>query len=965
MINGNSMKIRKFTIISGFSLFLVLIFACKIPLPGRTDIYGGLGRDSDPVPFMKNVKTGILPSGLSYFILENPKPENRAFLTLAVKAGSVLETDDDQGLAHFVEHMAFNGTVRFPEAELISYLRSLGMRFGPEINAYTGYDQTVYGIEVPVEMNEKGHRFIPDTALAVIDDWSYAITFNPADVDNERAVIMEEYRSRLGANERIRRETLPVIFRGSPYADRRPIGLAEVIENAPASRLEEFYRKWYRADNMALIITGDFDAAELEASLEKHFSIPAPDKPTVRPQFDLPKPHKNNIETLILTDPELTSTRIDIYFKRSRAPVRGDLSYYREELIDALISRMLDLRFNEDALKPETPYISAGAGNARYGTSSRYYIMIARAKSGMAEQSLNELLEQKEALLRYGFTAAELKIAINSLLSDMQQLVWEKDTQESSTFIDYFTSFYLEGGNCPDYEWELDAMQRMLPLISMRDIDSVIKDHYKWDDVRVFIYAPEADIASLPSRERVQQMIQQSKKMRITPVKDKDVSSGFLDKEPAPGNIIHEAIDEETGALRWQLDNGALVILKETVNRNNEISLYSLARGGYTSVPVNENVSAYLAQEMISISGLGPFSRTELARKLSDKQVTASSWTSFYYRGFQGSANSGDLKYLFEMLYLCFTDPRIDSDAVQVMLDQKRTNLAQRSENPEMFFSDEITRTIYNGNPYFKPLELSDLPVVNIDQALAFIKRGLNPADYTFVFTGNLDIDFMRNHIKTYIASIPRKESWNNWLRPDFERPEKSKKIINKGKEEKSLVYLGWFNEMPFTEEASITAQILSEYLDITMTDEIREKLGGVYSISTGVSVSPVPAGELVMSVYFVCDPRRVQELSSAVIDILNQTAAYNSINAVNDDKFLKSVAALKKQWETSIQSNLYIAQSYANSTVLLNLPLSRLNKRPQYYDAVIPADIQIMCSKALARGPVEVILFPYTAGGD
>jgi zinc protease len=400
MVLGNSFKKFIFLPVVGIFSLLCLFVACGGHSRSGADVFGGLGAGADPVPFMEKARTGVLPSGLRYFILENARPENRAFLTLAVKAGSVLETDDERGLAHFVEHMAFNGTERFPEAELINYLRSLGMRFGPEVNAYTSYDQTVYGIEVPVETGDDGTRRVPDTALAVIDDWTRAITFDPADIDDERAVIMEEYRSRLGANDRVWQKKLPVIFEGSPYAGRRPIGQPEIIENAPASRLVDFYHKWYRADNMALIFIGDFDAAALEASLAEHFNIAAPDEPVSHPQYDLPKPQKGKTEVLIITDPELVSTRIDVYFKRGRQAPRGDLAYYREEIIDILIDRMLSFRFEEDAMKPDTPYISANAGTARFGTSSRYYVMIARAKTDAAEHTLEELLRQKECMLR-------------------------------------------------------------------------------------------------------------------------------------------------------------------------------------------------------------------------------------------------------------------------------------------------------------------------------------------------------------------------------------------------------------------------------------------------------------------------------------------------------------------------------------------------------------------------------------
>ena len=330
----NSRQKRTIPLLAGALVLSGLLLSCATGGRGRAGpaVYPELGRAEDPIPFMEKVRSGILPGGLRYFILENSRPENRAYLTLAVNAGSVLEKDDEQGLAHFVEHMAFNGTVRFPESELVDYLRSLGMRFGPEVNAYTSYDRTVFGIEVPVETESEGGvpvKRVPVKALNVLDDWTRAITFDPKDVDEERLVIMEEYRSRLGAMDRARRQMLPVILGDSIYADRFPIGLPEIIQNAPAERLEAFYRRWYRPDNMALIIVGDFDGAALEAELPGHFpGGPAPE-PLNRPQYDLSPPKKGNLETMIFSDPELSFSQINLYYKKRPQPVRLTLEGYR------------------------------------------------------------------------------------------------------------------------------------------------------------------------------------------------------------------------------------------------------------------------------------------------------------------------------------------------------------------------------------------------------------------------------------------------------------------------------------------------------------------------------------------------------------------------------------------------------------------------------------------------------------
>ena len=480
-------------------LLLALLAACAgVP---RT-AWGGLGRPADPVPFMRDVRTGTLPSGLRFFILENSMPENRAFLRLVVNAGSLHEEDHEQGLAHFVEHMVFRGTERIPEAELINYLRSLGMRMGPDINAFVSFDRTVYRIEVPVETAEDGTRIIPATALAILDDWSRAVTFDPEAVETERLVVIEEYRGRLGAVERIRREWLPVLFRGSRFAERMPIGRLEIIETASVECLRNFYDRWYRADNMALIFVGDFDGAALEASLAYHFLIEAPESPTPQLSFDLPPPRRGRLETLVLTDPELTSTNVMVYFRRTREPRRSDLAAFRQSIIDYLINNMMGFRFNDALVNPQTPFMRASAFTSRQGASSRFYVLSAVAKSGLAEQTLEELLRSKESIRRHGFTDAEIALAGEALISRYQRLVQEMDRQNSGTFVNRLTGYFIDGGGLPDLDWELHAIGKLLPGIGAGDINATVRDYFASNDIQVFIFAPEAERETLPATGR-------------------------------------------------------------------------------------------------------------------------------------------------------------------------------------------------------------------------------------------------------------------------------------------------------------------------------------------------------------------------------------------------------------------------------------------------------------------------------
>jgi zinc protease len=937
-------------------VFSAIISGCVSSGGGKGDIYGGLGKPDDPVPFLDKVRTGVLPSGLRYYILENARPENRAFLTLAVNAGSVLEEDDEQGLAHFVEHMAFNGTRRFPETELLNYLRSLGMRFGADVNAYTTFDSTVFGIEVPVETGAGGLKRIPAKALDVIDDWTHAVTFAPGDVDDERAVIMEEYRSNLGAGERVQRKLMPLLFKGSPYADRMPIGLPEIIMNAPASKLENFYRKWYRTDNMAVIFVGDFDAAALEAELPARFTAPAPRDPLNRPWYELPAPRKGNFHSEIITDEEYPYTRIDAYYKGIPRPLGGTLQSYRDGVMDYLIAEILARRFDEAVLKPQTSYSNAGAWDMRYGRESNFHVLTVIAKPGMARESFRELMLEKESLVRYGFTNAEIDRAGRSMLSALSRAVSEQDREESGNYVYSLTEYFHQGQNIADAEWELDAVIRLLPGIGAEELGRRLKSYYDTGDLTVVVLGPESELAGLPGEADIRGIIADAKKAKIERPAEVVISGELLDREPVPGEVASETVDGETGAVLWDLSNGARIILKQTNNKNNEIILHAAARGGTASVVEADFISAKLAAEMASASGLGPYSRTELMQKLADKQVSIAFSTDSFIRGIDGSATTGDLKSLFELVYLTFTQPRFETDAVQALIDQYRTSLLRRGENPEDVFFDEMTRLTYGNDYRFAPMRLEDLEKIDIAAARRFLLRSLNPADFTFVFTGNLDLDILRTYAETYLASIPAGESWNNFSDVKVKRPQKTRKTIYKGREDKGIVFQGWFMPAAFSVTDGLKASVLSEYMDIVLTEEIREKKGGVYSVWVDASLSALPPpGELVVETLFYCDPARAEELCDEITRQVELIARGN----INRDTFTKAVEALKKAHENALQRNSFIANYYANLAVIFNQPLSTLDKRPELYSAVRPEDLQDICQKLLPRGPAALFLYP------
>jgi zinc protease len=948
-----SYPVRQLSVFLSSILLSALLLTCATTSPA---FYQGLGLGTDRIPLTSRALTGTLPNGLRYYILENSLPENRAHLALVVNAGSVLEREDERGLAHFVEHLAFNDTARFPKLELIEYLRSLGMRFGADANAYTSYDETVYHFDVPVE-NVNGIKKIPDRALAILDDWTYAVSFKPEDVASESLVVLEEFRTRLGAMDRVRRISLPILFAGSAYENRQPIGLAEIIENATSEQVKNFYDRWYTSDNMALIFVGDFDGKRLETELARHFNMSAAAKNVNRPRYELPQPKKGNFQIEIITDPELTAASFMIYYKQKKSFPIGTLDSYREALVDYLIDTMLSQRFEEAENDPDSQAVGSWGGIWRWSANSRFYSMGTQPKTGSAEEALRELLLEKESMRRYGFTESELERAKLSLLSYLEKSLSEKDRMESRSYIRGFTSHFLIGEDMADIEWELDAVNSFLPGIGLNEIKKAAGNYFAANDCIVFLIAPQAEEKNLPSADKIRAIFRETENARITPRVNVSVSSELLERDPIAGEIKTETVDAQEGARILTLGNGAKVILKETANRNNEIALYAIAKGGTSNISQDAIVSVRLVSEMLNVSGLGPYSRTELNNKLAGKQVSFSFWNSNYYRGFQGSSTTQDLTTLFELIHLFFTMPGLDERAIAAMVDQYRTTLAHQEEDPQRVFSRELSRIIYNNHPLNKPLEVDDMYKVSMDKAASFLTQCINPGDYTFVFTGNIDINKTRELSSKYIASIPNSISMNRWIDPQIIRPQAGERTINKGQDERGMVYLYWTVPGPvnFDERKNQTAAILSEYLDIVLTDEIREKLGGVYSISAGASVSVIPKGEYSLSVYFQCNPARARELIAAVKDRITQVAA----SPLNPDTFSKAREALLMEHDASIQRNLHIAQSYANSSALYNTPLSRLTNRPNVIRSVTPVEVQTLCRDMLVNGAVQVVLYP------
>jgi zinc protease len=954
-------RLFKFILLIYFCSVFVSFSACvkkNIVAKETNDVYGGLGLPTDTIPFMEKVRRGTLPNGLRYYILKNDKPENRAYLTLVVNAGSVLEEEEERGIAHFVEHMAFQGTKRFSQkGDILNYFRSKGMRFGADENAYTSFNETVYRCEIPVESDRKGGKRIPKKALEIIDDWMDAITFDQKNIDAEKLVILEEKRlTEASAYGRVLEKSISIEYKGSKYAECLPIGLVTVIESTTQSLLKGFYKKWYRPDNMAVIFVGDFDDEALEKSLRSCFQAASPKTALERPNYEYPAPIKGNRNIEIITDPELPNASVCLRYNQSVKSLDNSLSSFRQHLIDALIGNMILQRFHEESQRPYCPYIWAYLVEDRVKASSvsRFIEISAESKTNKTEKVLKALLKEEERICRYGWTKSEVDIAKRELISEFTSLATEKK-HDSTTYISRFTKHFV-GINISvtDNDILLKAANNILPNITMKELNKAVKDYFQDDDLTVIITAPEKE--EIPSKDKIEKIIKASKNMGVVPPKEKDIDVDdiLLNKIPKPGKILNESVDTKTNTLIWMLSNGATVVLKKTDNKTDEIVMKALAKGGTLSVPEKDIISGKLAADMFNISGIDKYSNDELSKKLADKQASCYFDISEFTHCFCGYSVNRDIKTLFELLYLGFTKPKFNSKAIKANISKYKSLLENEKQNPKIVFYKDFSKIINGNDPYFKPLEFSDIDNFNKSVAFKLVKKSLNPADFTFVFVGSIDVNTFKEYAEIYLASIPSAKEKSILPQHKINRPGEIKHDIYKGEEEFSSVRLKWIVDEQYSQKEDAIVNVLREYLDIVLIENIRMKLSNTYSISNYSNLE-ILLGELSLEVLFSCDPRKVDESIAVVIKDINNVAIGN----INKDILNKAKKACQRIWETSTQENETIARYYADLAVIYSKPFGSINEFPNLYNTVSSKDLQEMVKKLLKGGCTQVVLYP------
>lgn len=850
---------------------------------------------ADTLPVDPSVRVGTLDNGLTYYLRANQRPEDRAELQLVVNAGSVLESESQRGLAHFVEHMAFNGTRNFAKQELVAYLESIGMRFGAHLNAYTSFDETVYMLTVPTDTGDFVER-----GIQILEDWAHNQVFDSTEVEKERGVVIEEWRLGLGADARMRDEMFPVLLKGSRYAERLPIGEREVLENFDHAELRTFYQQWYRPNQMAVIAVGDFDVDEVEPLIRERFGR-LDGEPIDRPLHPVPG-HEETLVSIV-TDPEATSSGVTVYHK---LPVSEALTAgaYRRSLIEQLYNAMLNARLSELAQQRDAPFLGAGSSKGRVLRTADGYVIGAGVADGGIERGLEAILTEAERVARHGFTATELERAKTDMLRSLEAAYAERDNTNSATYAAEYTRAFLEHEAIPGIAVEYQLAQQFVPDVTLEEVNALIGEWMTERNRVIVAQAPEKPDMPVPTEQELRAVFDAVDAKEIEPYEDVVVAGSLVSEPPQPGTIIAEERHDGINTVEWTLSNGVRVFLKETDFKDDEIVFSASSPGGHSLLPDEDVITGMLAAAAVQEGGLADMTAVDLRKALTGKVASVQANIGKRSEGMSGRASPSDVHTLFELIYLHFTAPRADPDAFEALRSRFRAQLANRSANPETAFRDTLGTTMAQHHPRAPVLTAALLDEWQLDESMAFYRdRFADASDFTFVFVGSFDADSLRPLVLEYLGGLPttqREES----ARDTGVRPPTGviEKVVRKGIEPKSQTAIVFTGPFEYTRPNRHIIASLRDALEIELRDALREELGGTYGVQVSQTTAREPWENYSFTIGFSAAPDRLDELAEVVFENIERVKT-DGLSPSTLDK-VKEIQ--RRTHETRLEENGY-----------------------------------------------------------
>lgn len=819
----------------------------------------------DTLPLDPNVKFGKLPNGLTYYIERHPEPAKRAELWLAVNAGAIQEDDDQQGMAHLIEHMGFNGTTHFRKNELIDYLRSVGVRFGPDVNAGTNYDETVYMLHIPTDTAR-----ILEQGIVVLSDWAGGSLFDSAEVAKERGVVVEEWRGGQGAGFRMRTKTAPIIYRGSKYAERNVIGSEQSIMSATVPLLKRFYNDWYRPDLEAVIVVGDVDVPAVESLITKYFGGYTPrQNPRSRANADVP----DNREPLvaIAADAEATYTSVSLAFKLAKTTVvtAGD---YRRRLVEGLFSSILNARLSEIARRADAPFLGAFAFKGGFTRSKDAFAMAAQVKDGASEGALEALVTEARRVEQFGVLQSELDRAKANTLRGLEQSYAERDKRPSGAIVGSYVGHFLAGQPVPgpEYTWRLG--QQLIPGVTLAEVNALVKEWITPDNRVITVQSPEKPGVKVPTQVGLLAAIDRGLTASVVAYSENVSTEPLVANLRPAGRIVSSTMRAGVGIAEWKLSNGARVLVKPTDFRADQVVFGAYGFGGTSVLPDSEMLHAQFASSVVNVSGVGAFNRTDLGKRLAGKAAGVAPNVSGLTQGLNGNASPKDIETMLQLTYLYFTAPRLDTAAVRAMMNQNRAALANRSASPEATYFDTISVTMGSYHPRDSLMTLDRLARVNPERALQIYRTRLADAGaFTFIFVGNVDTIALKPLVERYLASLPatgRKEMWKDvGIRAPTGVVEK---VVRKGTEPKSISQVIFTGPFQYAQANTFAIHALVEIMQYKLIETLREQMSGTYSPGIGGYGVKMPRPQYRITISYGSSPENVDKLWQAALAIID-----------------------------------------------------------------------------------------------
>ncbi|MGZ3918793.1 MAG: M16 family metallopeptidase, partial [Bacteroidia bacterium] len=861
------------------------------------------------LPLDPKIRTGVLPNGMKYYIEKNSKPEKRAEMRLAVNAGSTMENDDQQGLAHFVEHMAFNGSKNFKKNDLVNYLEGIGTKFGADLNAYTSFDETVYMLQIPTDKKD-----IYEKAFLILEDWAHNLSFDSLEIEKERGVVMEEWRLGQGAFERMSRKFWPLMFKDSKYADRLPIGKPEILQHCKQSTLKQYYYDWYRPDNQAILVVGDIDVDATEKLIKEQFSK-IPKAKTPKPVTAWKIPDQKDLRISVVSDKESPYNVMQFMYMLPPDELKT-YNQYREKIKQELFSGMISARLTELTKKADAPFMFAGAGYQGFVRNKNSYGTFALFANGKAEKALEAVVAENERLKRFGFTSTEFERFKKQTLTQMEQQYNERDKTESKALVTEMVQLFLVGDAVPGIENEFKYTKEILPTITLEELNALAKQWIrpKGENAMIVLMMAEKEGNKIPTEAEIKTVFEKSEALKdLKPYEDKVINEPLVAKKPRGQKVI-KTTDKGHGVTEWVLGNGVRILLKPTDFKDDEIVMTAHSWGGTNLYPDKEFQSANNSNSLQSEMGYGKFDKTALDKYLQDKRAHVGFGVGDIAENISGSSSKKDLETMLQLVYVGFTSPRKDSAAFNSYLQMQKGFIQNMSADPNSVFNDSVNYIMSGYNIRFKPLTETAINENNMNRSYEIFKeRFSDPSDFVFTFVGSFQPDSIKGLLESYLGGISapmRKE-----LPKDIgiKAPKGNiTKEVKKGNNPRSSVRLVWTGSFEYNRKNRFELTALAKLLNIKLRENLREDKGGVY----GVGIYPVPQqfpkGTYQYIEVFSCAPANVETLISASKDEINDVKK----NGCNDLNLGKIKETLLKERETQLKENNFWLSYIMNADV-------------------------------------------------